>query len=95
MTQTSKTYICGCGAITGEACQGEPVTADRMVVVEYMPEHLRASHEAAGNSGSWPANGSERIAIDRECYRALSFDDDDPWMTVVSADPAKYAESAE
>jgi hypothetical protein len=32
-----------------------------LVLVETMPEHLRASHEAAGNHGVYPHNGAERI----------------------------------
>ena len=33
------------------------------VLVERMPEHLRASHEAARNAGVWPHNGSERVIM--------------------------------
>lgn len=29
-------------------------------LIEYMPRHLRASHEAARNDGSYPANGAIR-----------------------------------
>ena len=32
-------------------------------LIEYMPMHLRDSHRAAGNSGRWPHNGSERLYV--------------------------------
>lgn len=57
---------CECGAVSGSACAYDgPSTA--MVVVEWMPEYLRPSHEAAGNSGSWPHNGSERLEVSADC----------------------------
>lgn len=33
-------------------------------LIEYMPAHLRASHDAAGNSGVYPHNGAERAYVD-------------------------------
>lgn len=44
---------CECGEWTGERCAWTgPRT--QTVVVEYMPEWLRASHETAGGSGAYP-----------------------------------------
>lgn len=37
------------------------------VLVERMPEHLRASHRAAGNWGQYPHNGAERVLVHRDC----------------------------
>jgi len=34
-----------------------------MVVIEYMPAYLRASHQSAGNAGRWPDNGAARYAV--------------------------------
>lgn len=41
------------------------------VVIERMPEHLRASHEAAGNWGRYPHNGAERRVMSREDAESL------------------------
>jgi hypothetical protein len=32
-------------------------------LIEYMPAHLRASHEAAGNRGCYPHNGAVRVLV--------------------------------
>ena len=45
--------------------------ASDMVVMEYMPEYLRASHRAAGNAGTYPANGAVRVAVEVECADLL------------------------
>jgi hypothetical protein len=37
---------------------------DRYTLIEYMPEHLRSSHRAAGNSGRYPHNGAERVYVE-------------------------------
>jgi hypothetical protein len=68
-----------------------------MVVVEWMPEYLRASHEAAGNSGWWPHNGAERVAVERSCADLLIEGDGDypgdQWADIVGGeDPETYAE---
>jgi hypothetical protein len=36
------------------------------VLLEYMPAHLAASHEAAGNWGRYPDNGAVRIVMRRD-----------------------------
>jgi glutathione S-transferase len=45
------------------------------VVIERMPDHLRGSHRAARNWGSYPHNGAERVIVERSdteqwCYDA-------------------------
>ncbi len=47
------------------------------VVVETMPEYIRASHQAARNWGSYPANGAERSVMSREDAESLVDEDDD------------------
>jgi hypothetical protein len=42
-----------------------------------MPEYLRDSHRAAGNSGSYPANGSLRLRVQDACADRLSDESDD------------------
>jgi hypothetical protein len=49
----------------GACADLDGVSEDDLVLVETMPEHLRASHEAAGNHGVWPHNGAERFVTDR------------------------------
>ncbi len=57
---------CGCGQVTGVRCEWSGPESET-VVVEHMPRSLRGSHEAAGNSGSWPSNGADRIRMERSC----------------------------
>ena len=59
---------CECGEWSGEACNWRGPRADT-VIVEFMPEHLRASHEAAGGGdrGVYPHNGAVRIRCERSC----------------------------
>ena len=61
---------CECGELFGDACDWDG-RADELVLVEYMPSHLRASHEAAGSHGSYPRNGSKRIHASRDCADLL------------------------
>lgn len=72
-------YRCECGDVTGERCQWSGPAADT-VIVEYMPQHLRSSHTAAGNTGIYPANGAHRIRVERSCADLIC---DDDWTTVV------------
>lgn len=58
---------CQCGEITGVRCDW---TGD--VLVEHMPEHLRASHAKAHNRGSYPLNGSIRLRLNRGCAENLA-----------------------
>lgn len=52
------------------------------VLVEWMPEYLRASHEAARNSGVWPHNGAKRCIMARESAEALVESDPD-WTEIL------------
>lgn len=47
-----------------------------LVLVERMPEHLRASHEAAGNWGQYPLNGAKRVltVADPEDFEGDEYD---------------------
>lgn len=50
---------------------------DEEVVVETMPDHLRGSHRAAGNFGSYPHNGAERKIMARsDAYLVIENDPD-------------------
>ena len=83
---------CECGEALGEACAWEgPI--EETVIVEWMPEHLRASHIAARNMGSYPANGAIRIRVHRECAEYVTHEPDEehpdllgepsPWSRIV------------
>ena len=82
----NKTYQCQCGDWGGEPCVWRGPASD-MVIVEWMPDEHRASHAAAGNSGSFPANGSQRIAVERSCAEMM-IDTDGEWARIVSEDAA-------
>lgn len=60
---------CQCGVAIGESCSGE-LGADA-VTIEWMPDALRASHQAASNAGVWPDNGALRLRVTPECARHL------------------------
>ena len=62
---------CQCGEITGERCQWSgPISAT--VVLEHMPDYLRATYEAAGNYGVYPANGALRLRVEKSCAARLA-----------------------
>ena len=71
-----------------------PRTLNGERVVEYMPTYLRASHEAAGNSGSYPANGAVRVLV-----AATEEIEEDEWTSVVrpatAVDLTRYADATE
>lgn len=98
----SDTYHCGCGEWMGEWCAWHGPAED-MVVVEYLPAAVRASHAAARNSGSWPRNGAVRVAVERSCADRLLESEGDPngwpdgctWAAVIDADPRDYADAEE
>ena len=79
--QERRTVRCECGQWTGERCQwvGSP---DDTVIVEFMPDHLRASHAAAGNAGRYPYNGAVRIRCERSCADLIVEADPD-WARIV------------
>lgn len=72
---TTLEAVCECGYITGDRCAAESAH----VLVEWMPEDLRESHEAAGNAGSWPHNGSVRLRMSIDCAATLQ----DDWTVIV------------
>ena len=61
-------------------CRWEWVPPADAVVIEYMPVALRASHVKAGNRGTWPDNGGERVAVPRALADSLSGHE---WVRVV------------
>lgn len=73
---------CACGAVTGVACEWAGPRAET-VILEWMPEHLRASHEAAGNRGAYPHNGAERLRVERSCAEAI-VEADGEWAEIVA-----------
>jgi hypothetical protein len=70
---------CESGQVFGDACQWSG-PASELVTIEHMPEHLRASHAAAGNRGIWPHNGAQRLQVCPACAEALV---DGDWCTEV------------
>jgi hypothetical protein len=74
---------CHCGEWSGTRCQWTGPKSET-VVVEWMPEHLRSSHQTAGNRGSYPANGAERIHVACECADEM-IDADGDWCAVIGA----------
>lgn len=76
-----RTVRCECGDYTGERCEwtGSP---EETVVVEYMPEYLRASHKAAGGAGVYPYDGSVRIRCEKSCAESIVEHDAD-WARIV------------
>lgn len=73
-------HHCECGVWSGERCLWTGPVADT-VVVEYMPEYLRASHVAAGNSGQFPHNGACRIRVEQSCANRIIQDEE--WARIV------------
>lgn len=84
-------YRCMCGEITGERCAAEHLAAADLVIVEHMPAHLRAGHEAAGTCGTWPHNGARRLAVHRDCAALLA----DEWTETVAGDVLEYVVEAQ
>lgn len=78
---TGATVRCACGEATGHRCAWSGPTSET-VIVEWMPEHLRASHAAAGNRGVYPHNGARRIRVERTCADAMVRDDGE-WCEIV------------
>ena len=66
----------------GSQCHGATSIADP--VIEFVPEADRASHTAAGNRGSWPHNGAERIRVTPECAEMI-LDSDSEWSDLVES----------
>lgn len=81
---------CESGTATGEPCTWTGKACD-LVIVEWMPEHLRASHEAAGNWGEYPYNGAQRLRCCPACAEMLQADEGEEPITV-EIRHARYAE---
>lgn len=76
---------CQCGRWTGDPCEWDG-PREQMVVVEWMPIYLRASHVAAGGRGEWPHNGAERIRVSHACA-ATMVEYDPEWVEVLGDRP--------
>jgi hypothetical protein len=76
-----ETVQCECGEVIGERCQWSGPKSET-VRVEYMPEHLRAQHEEARNSGVYPHNGAHRIRVERACAEGL-LETEEGWASIV------------
>lgn len=74
---------CNCGEWSGEACSWSGTKA-QTVVIEFMPESFRASHSAAGNVGSFPANGASRVRVALSCADFMLANDSD-WCAEVAS----------
>lgn len=77
---TAADVRCACGEWSGHRCSWTGPRSET-VIVEFMPEHLRASHQAAGNRGMYPANGARRIRVERTCAEMMVRDDGE-WCEV-------------
>ena len=74
---------CKCGEWTGERCNWTG-PREETVIVEYMPEYLRSSHDAAGNHGHYPSNGAIRVRVERSCANLLLADESEQeWARIV------------
>jgi len=62
---------CQCGEVTGTKCTRFRLRIE-MLVIEWMPYYLRASHESAGNSGQYPSNGALRLLCAPQCGSMLT-----------------------
>lgn len=69
---------CQCGEITGTRCAWSGPKSET-VILEWTPEYLRASHEAAGNRGVYPHNGAQRLRVEKGCGESLA----DEWTEIV------------
>ena len=73
--------ICECGEAVGMQCANTVV--DDAVTVEFMPECLRSSHEAAGNQGVYPFNGGERLRCHPDCADEI-IEDNEGWAEILN-----------
>lgn len=72
---------CKCGEWMGEPCCWTG-PREKTVLVEYMPVHFRASHEASGNIGVYPGNGALRLRVEIGCAEMM-FAEDGDWASLV------------
>jgi hypothetical protein len=74
---------CECGEVFGERCQSDDLELSETVTIEWMPPHLRSSHEAAGNAGTYPSNGAVRLRCNPECAERIIEGEDEKWAFIV------------
>ena len=79
--KTAAPGSCQCGDVSGVQCAWAGPLAET-VLVEWMPEYLRASHVAAGNAGMWPYNGAQRLRCERSCADNIVIESDG-WAKIV------------
>jgi hypothetical protein len=89
---TTTYYTCRCGELDGSEHCDWAGSLDELVLCEYMPQHLRASHAAARNSGTYPANGAIRAAIHIDCASVI--EEGCEWFRRLG-DPENLADYAE
>lgn len=75
---------CNCGEWSGERCAWTG-PREQTVLVEFMPEFLRESHEAARNRGVWPHNGAVQIRVEKSCAKHM-IKHDGEWCQIVEGD---------
>lgn len=82
--QWAPEWRCQCGEVWGEFCFWRG-PREETVVVEWLPEYLRASALAAGGwAGGYPASGAVRIRVSRECADViLEHETEGDWAYVV------------
>lgn len=75
-------HCCECGQWSGNRCYA--AYTDSSVVVEFMPQWLRASHVAAGGGGRgvYPHNGARRINVTPACAEFMR-EADPEWVEIV------------
>lgn len=56
---------------------------EKLVLMERMPDHHRASHRAAGHWGRYPHNGAERVVVSAEWAEQDVAEDSDGYNHVV------------
>ena len=81
LAPTEPTVRCACGEWSGELCQWSGPESST-VLVEYMPEQHRASHDEARNRGAYQANGARRVRVERSCADGM-VEHDGKWCEIV------------
>lgn len=76
---------CECGVVEGDRSHDFALDEEEAVVIlEWMPEHLRASHAAAGNCGAYPHNRAHHLVVLQECADRIVIEEgDDRWARIV------------
>jgi len=74
---------CGPTCDCDEAPWREATEDEDLVTIETMPDHLRSSHRAARNWGTYPHNGAERSEVTREEAEEIIAADEDGYDHIV------------